>query len=113
MTHNDALAALLGPELFERLQWSRLSEEQRDAILSVFRVGLGAGAQSGVVSTIDCVLGEGRVMICEDGTRWSAIARDDAEMIEDWGAGSLVAIYRQLIYRLDPYQAVEVAPLRL
>jgi hypothetical protein len=113
MTHNDALAALLGPELFERLHWRTLSLEQREAILSVFRVGLSAGVQSGAVSTIDCVLGGGRVLICEDGSRWQARERDDAEMIEDWGAGALVAIHRQLIYKLDPYQAAEVELLRL
>ena len=113
MTQNDALAAFLGPELFERLDWGRLTFAQRDAILSVFRVGLGAGAQSGVVSTIDCVLGQGRVMICEDGTRWAACETDDAELIDDWGAGALVAIHRQLIYRLEPYQAAEVELLRL
>jgi hypothetical protein len=113
MTHNDALAALLGPELFERLGWSRLSGEQREAILSVFRVGLSAGAQSGAVSTIDAVLARGKVLICEDGSRWQARDRDDAELIEDWGAGSLVAIDRQLVYRLDPYQAAEVELLRL
>jgi hypothetical protein len=113
MTQNDALASFLGPELFERLDWGRLSETQRDAILSVFRVGLGAGAQSGVVSSIDAVLGRGKVLICEDGSRWQARERDDAELIEDWGAGSLVAIYRQLMYRLDPYQAAEVELLRL
>jgi hypothetical protein len=113
MTQNDALAAYLGPEIFERLEWSRLSEGQRDAILSVFRVGLGAGAQSGVVSTVDCVLARGRVLVCEDGTRWQARHRDDAELIDDWGVGSLVAIHHQLIYRLDPYQAAEVDLLRL
>ena len=113
MTQNDALAAFLGPELFERLGWGRLSEEQRDAILSVFRVGLGAGAQSGVVSTIDAVLGRGKVLICEDGSRWATRERDDADLVEDWGAGSLVAIHRHLVYRLDPYQAVEVELLRL
>ena len=113
MTQNDALAAYLGPELFERLDWSRLSEAQRDAILSVFRVGLGAGAQSGVVSTIDAVLGRGKVLICEDGSRWQARERDDAELIEDWGAGAVIAVYRQLMYRLDPYQAAEVELLRL
>jgi hypothetical protein len=113
MTQNDALAAYLGPEIFERLEWSRLSHRQRDAILSVFRVGLGAGAQSGVVSTVDCVLANGRVLVCEDGTHWQAREQDDAEMIEDWGAGALVAIHRQLIYRLDPYQAAEVEVLRL
>jgi len=113
MTHNDALAAYLGPELFERLQWRSLSPEQREAILSVFRVGLSAGAQSGVVSTIDCVLGGGKVVICEDGTRWQARERDDAEMIEDWGAGALVAVHRRLLYRLDPYQAAGVELLRL
>jgi hypothetical protein len=113
MTHNDALAAFLGPELFERLDWSRLSVEQRDAILSVFRVGLGAGAQSGSVSTIDAVLARGRVLVCEDGSQWKARERDDAELIEDWGAGALVAIYRQLVYRLDPYQAAEIELLRL
>jgi hypothetical protein len=113
MTQNDALAAYLGPELFERLDWGRLSDVQRDAILAVFRVGLGAGAQSGAVSTIDAVLGRGQVLICEDGSRWQAREPDDAELIEDWGAGSLVAIYRQLIYRLDPYQAAEVELLRL
>ena len=113
MTQNDALAAYLGPELFERLDWRRLSECQREAILSVFRVGLGAGAQSGAVSTIDAVLGRGKVLICEDGSRWQARERDDAELIEDWGAGSLVAVYRQLMYRLDPYQAAEVELLRL
>jgi hypothetical protein len=113
MTQNDALAAYLGPELFERLDWGRLSFAQRDAILSVFRVGLGAGAQSGVVSTIDCVLGDGRVLICEDGSQWEARECDDAELIDDWGAGALVAIHRQLIYKLDPYQAAEVDLLRL
>jgi hypothetical protein len=113
MTQNDALAALLGPELFERLDWGRLSDTQRDAILSVFRVGLGAGAQSGAVSTIDLVLGRGKVLICEDGSRWQARERDDAELIEDWGAGALVAIHRQLVYRLDPYEAAEVELLRL
>lgn len=113
MTHNDALAALLGPELFDRLQWSRLSEGQREAILSVFRVGLGAGAQSGAVSMIDAVLAGGRVLICEDGSRWQARERDDADLIEDWGEGALVAIHRQLVYRLDPYQAAEVELLKL
>lgn len=113
MTHNDALAAYLGPELFERLDWGRLSEAQREAILSVFRVGLGAGVQSGAVSTIDAVLGRGRVIICEDGSRWAAREEDDAELIEDWGAGAMVAIHRHLIYRLDPYQAAEVELLRL
>jgi hypothetical protein len=113
MTQNDALAAFLGPEIFERLYWGRLSDMQRDAILSVFRVGLGAGAQSGAVSTIDAVLGRGKVLICEDGSRWQARERDDAELIEDWGAGALIAVYRQLMYRLDPYQAAEVELLRL
>jgi hypothetical protein len=113
MTQNDALAAFLGPEIFERLDWRRLSVAQREAILSVFRVGIGAGAQSGAVSMIDCVLGEGRVIICEDGSRWAAREKDDAELIEDWGAGAMVAIHRQLIYRLDPYQAAEVELLRL
>ena len=113
MTHNDARAAFLGPELFERLDWGRLSAEQRDAILSVFRVGLGAGVQSGSVSTIDAVMARGRVLVCEDGSHWKARERDDAELIEDWGAGALVAIHRQLVYRLDPYQAAEVELLRL
>lgn len=113
MTQNDALAAFLGPDIFERLDWSRLSGTQRDAILSVFRVGLGAGAQSGSVSTIDAVMARGRVLICEDGSQWQARERDDAELIEDWGEGALVAIHRQLVYRLDPYQAAEVELLRL
>lgn len=113
MTQNDALAAFLGPELFARLEWGRLNADQREAILSVFRVGLGAGAQSGAVSMIDAVLARGRVLICEDGSRWQAREPDDAELIEDWGAGSLVAIHRQLVYRLDPYQAAEVELLRL
>jgi len=113
MTQNDALAAFLGPEIFERLDWARLTQSQRDAILSVFRVGLGAGAQSGVVSKIDWVAADGRVLICEDGSQWQARERDDAELIEDWGAGALVAINRRLVYRLDPYQAAEVELLRL
>ncbi len=113
MTHNDALAAYLGPELFVRLDWDRLSPAQRDAILSVFRVGLGAGVQSGAVSTIDAVLARGRVLVCEDGSRWAAREKDDAELIEDWGAGAMVAIHRHLVYRLDPYQAAEVELLRL
>src|SRR5690606_20728192 len=108
MTQNDALAAYLGPEIFERLDWAKLTHAQRDAILSVFRVGLGAGAQSGVVSTIDAVMARGKVLICEDGSHGQAREGDDAELIEDWGAGALVAIHRQLIYRLDPYQAAEV-----
>lgn len=113
MTQNDALAAYLGPELFARLEWAALSTEQRDAILSVFRVGICAGAQSGAVSVIDSVLAEGRVVICEDGTRWATREPDDAELIEDWGEGALIAIHRGLVYRLDPYQAAEVELLDL
>jgi len=113
MTHNDALAAYLGPEIFERLEWSRLSHSQREAILSVFRVGIGAGAQSGVVSAIDTVLANGRVLVCEDGSRWQTRDCDDAELVEDWGEGALVAIHRHLVYRLDPYQAAEVELLRI
>ncbi len=113
MTHNDALAAFLGPELFQRLDWHRLTQGQREAILSVFRVGLGAGAQSGSVSMIDAVMGGGRVLICEDGSHWAARESDDAELIDDWGEGALVAIHRQLVYRLDPYQAAEVDLLKL
>lgn len=113
MTHNDALAAFLGPDLFDRLEWSCLSEVQREAILSVFRVGINAGASSGSVCLIDEVLGDGRVMVCEDGSRWVARARDDAEMIYDWGAGAMVAIHRGLIYRLDPYESAEVEALQL
>ena len=113
MTQNDALAAYLGPELFERLAWGQLNDVQRDAILSVFRVGIGAGAQSGTVATIDLVLGDGRVVICEDGSRWQTVADDDAELVEDWGAGALVAIHKGLVYRLDPYQAAEVELLQL
>jgi hypothetical protein len=113
MTQNDALAAYLGPELFARLDWGELSAEQREAILCVFRVGLGAGAQSGTVSAIDAVFARGRVLVCEDGSRWAARDEDDAELIEDWGEGALVAIHRQLVYRLDPYQAAEVELLRL
>ncbi|MES1200670.1 MAG: hypothetical protein ABUS57_04390 [Pseudomonadota bacterium] len=113
MTHNDALAAYLGPELFDRLEWAQLSEEQRAAILSVFRVGICAGAQSGVVSVIDSVLAEGRIVICEDGSQWAACAEDDAEIIEDWGEGAMVAIHRGLVYRLDPCDAAEIEALSL
>ncbi len=113
MTHNDALVAFLGPELFARLEWSALNEEQREAILSVFRVGLNAGASSGSVSMIDEVLAEGRVVICEDGSQWEACARDDADLLEDWGEGAMVAIHRNMLYRLDAYEAVEVEPLQL
>jgi hypothetical protein len=62
---------------------------------------------------IDSVLARGRVLICEDGSRWQACARDDAQLLEDWGAGALVAIHRHLVYRLDPYEAAEVQLLRL
>jgi hypothetical protein len=113
MTHNDALAAFLGPELFTRLEWSQLSEEQRDAILGVFRVGLNAGASSGSISMIETVLAKGQVIFCEDGSRWRALGRGDAELVADWGEGALVAIHRNTIYRLDDYEAVEVEPLRL
>jgi hypothetical protein len=113
MTHNDALAAYLGPELFARLNWSCLSEAQRAAILSVFRVGICAGAASGTVAVIDEVLAEGRVVICEDGSHWAACERDDANLFEDWGEGAVIAIHRGLAYRLDPHEAAEVEPLAL
>jgi hypothetical protein len=113
MTHNDALAAFLGPELFARLEWGRLSVAQREAILSVFRVGIGAGAASGTVSIIEEVLADGRVVICEDGSHWAARDRGDAELIEDWGEGAMIAIHRGMVYRLDPQEAAEVDILRL
>lgn len=113
MTHNDALVAFLGPEIFARLEWHELTDEQRAAILSVFRVGINAGAASGCVSVIDSVLAEGKIVICEDGSQWEACAEDDAELIEDWGEGAMVAIHRGLVYKLDPYAAAEVEALRL
>jgi hypothetical protein len=113
MTHTDALAAFIGPELFARLQWSQLTDAQRAAILSVFRVGLNAGAASGSVSVIDAVLAEGRVVICEDGSQWTLNGSEDAALAEDWGEGAMVAIHRNMIYRLDAYECVEVEPLRL
>jgi hypothetical protein len=113
VTQTEALAALLGPELFARLAWGALNDEQREAILTVFRVGIGTGALSGAVSTIDAVLGAGQVVICEDGARWRARAAEDAELFEDWGEGALVAIHRGLVYRLDPYEAAEVEVLAL
>ena len=66
-----------------------------------------------LITVFDEVIGEGRVVICEDGSRWAARARDDAEMIEDWGEGALIAIHRGLVYRLDPYEAAEVDALQL
>jgi hypothetical protein len=112
MTEADALAAYLGRDLFERLSWRSLNDEQREAILSVFRLGLNAGAQSGAVCAIDSVLAAGRVVLCEDGTRWTAREACDAELLEDWGEGALVAIHRGFLYRLDEYEAVEVEELR-
>lgn len=113
MTHNDALAAFLGPELFSRLSWSRLSEAQRDAILGVFRVGLNAGAASGSISMIETVLAKGQVIFCEDGSRWRALGQCDADLVTDWGEGARVAIHYNTLYRLDDYEAVDVEPLQL
>ncbi|MGE0046817.1 MAG: hypothetical protein AB7J28_15135 [Hyphomonadaceae bacterium] len=113
MTQADALAAYLGPDVFDRLRWENLSDAQRDAILSVFRLGLNAGASSGSVSVIDSVLAKGRVVLCEDGSRWSAREKLDADLLKDWGEGALVAIHRGMLYRLDEYEAVEVDALRL
>lgn len=112
MTEADALAAYLGPEVFDRLGWRALNDEQREAILSVFRLGLNAGAASGSVCAIDSVLARGRVVLCEDGSRWTARQKVDAEILEDWGEGALVAIHRGVLYKLDEYEAVEVEELR-
>jgi hypothetical protein len=113
VTHADAIAAYLGPDVFGMLKWERLDETQREAILSVFRLGLNAGAQSGAVSAIDSVLLRGRVVVCEDGSRWSAREPVDADLLHTWGAGALVAIHRGMLYLLDEYEAVEVEPLRI
>jgi hypothetical protein len=53
------------------------------------------------------------VIFCEDGSRWRALGRGDADLVRDWGEGALVAMHRNLIYRLDDYESVEVEPLRL
>jgi hypothetical protein len=113
MTHSDALTAFIGPELFTRLQWSELTEGQRAAILSVFRVGLNAGAASGSISMIEELRGRGQVICCEDGSLWRALAPEDADVALCWGEGARVAIHRNLIYRLDDYETIEVEALRL
>jgi ferric-dicitrate binding protein FerR (iron transport regulator) len=112
MTVTDALASYLGPDVFGRLNWTHLSEVQRDAILSVFRSGLNAGASSGAIATIEEVLADGRVVICDDGSQWQT-EEADADTVEDWGEGALVAVHRGMLYRLDEWEAVEVAPLQL
>jgi hypothetical protein len=112
MTANDALASYLGPDLFCRLGWDRLSLDQRDAILSVFRSGLNAGAASGAVVTIEELMIDGRVVVCDDGSTWETCPTG-AETIEEWGEGALVAVHRGMLYKLDEWEAVEVDPLRL
>jgi hypothetical protein len=112
MTANDALASYLGPELFYRLGWERLNQDQRDAILSVFRSGLNAGAASGAVVTIEEVLIDGRVIVCDDGSTWET-GPAEAEVLEEWGEGALVAVHRGMLYRLDEWEAVEVEALQL
>jgi hypothetical protein len=112
MTANDALASYLGPDLFLRLGWEKLSLEQQDAILSVFRSGLNAGAASGAVVTIEELLIDGRVVICDDGSTWEACPKG-AETIEDWGEGALIAVHRGMLYKLDEWDAVEVEALQL
>lgn len=113
MTANDAMAALLGPDLFDRLGWTSLSEAQREAILGVFRSGLNFGAASGAVSTVERIAGDGRVLVCDDGTMWETVEDADAEQIVEWGEGVMVALHRGMAYRLDEWEAVEVDPLRL
>lgn len=112
MTANDALASYLGPDLFCRLGWDRLSLDQRDAILSVFRSGLNAGAASGAVVTIEELMIDGRVVVCDDGSTWETCPKG-AETIEEWGEGALVAVHRGMLYKLDEWEAVEVDPLQL
>jgi hypothetical protein len=112
MTANDALASHLGPELFYRLGWEALSTVQRDAILSVFRSGLNAGAASGAVVMIEEVLADGRVIVCDDGSTWET-GPEEAETLEDWGEGALIAVHRGMLYKLDEWEAVEVEALRL
>lgn len=112
MTATDAIASFLGQDVFCRLGWETLSQTQRDAILSVFRSGINAGAASGAVLTIEEVLADGRVVLCDDGSQWEAEG-EDADTVEDWGEGALVAVHRGMLYRLDAWQAIEVAPLRL
>ncbi|MBI1251806.1 MAG: hypothetical protein GC189_10070 [Alphaproteobacteria bacterium] len=108
----DALTGFLGPDVYDRLSWTALNDEQRAAILCVFRLGLNAGAASGAIAAIDAILADGRVVLCEDGTQWEARA-EDAHLVEEWGEGALVAIHRGMLYRLDEWEAVEVEPLRL
>lgn len=112
MTVTDALAAYVGPGVFNQLQWSLLTQAQRDAILDIFRSGVNAGAASGSVCEIEAVHARGRVVVCGDGSRWTVPATD-AEAVEEWGEGQLIAIHRGMIYRLDSYEAVEAEPLRL
>ena len=112
MTANDALASYLGPDLFVRLGWERLSLDQRDAILSVFRSGLNAGAASGAVMMIEELLIDGRVVVCDDGSTWETCPQG-AEAIEEWGEGSLVAVHRGMLYKLDEWEAVAVEALQL
>jgi ferric-dicitrate binding protein FerR (iron transport regulator) len=112
MTVTDAMSSFLGQDVFCRLGWDQLTPCQRDAILSVFRSGLNAGAASGAVLTIEEVLADGRVVLCDDGSQWETEG-EDADTVEDWGEGALVAVHRGMLYRLDAWQAVEVEPLRL
>jgi hypothetical protein len=113
LTHADAIAAYLGEQVFGMLKWERLDDLQREAILSVFKIGLNAGAQSGAVSVIDTVIADGRVVLCEDGSRWSAREDVDASLLHTWGEGQMIAIHRGTLYRLDEYESVEVDELRV
>jgi hypothetical protein len=113
MTPVEAMADMVGEDVFSRLEWTRLTPVQREAVFAVFRQGLNAGASSGAIAAIEDVLGEGRIVLCDDGTLWETDVDTDAELVEEWGEGALVAIHRGRLYRLFDGDSVDVEPLRL
>ncbi len=113
MTPFEAMADVVGQEVFARLNWTCLSPEQREAVFAIFRQGLNVGASSGAVAAIEDVIADGRVVLCDDGTLWETEVEQDADLVEEWGEGALVAIHRGRLYRLMDGDSVDVEPLRL
>ncbi len=90
----------------ERLGWDEINSSQR-AVLGEFGYFMYKSGKH-VVSDIDRIKYEGRLVILDDGSRWE-VDSVDTYTVDSWNPGTKVAVIDDVMYNLGDAEHADVS----